>query len=190
MSRGDKREAIVGAMLEVVAEYGFHRAPMSLVAERAGVGAGTIYRYFSDKDAVISACYRALEERLRSAVEADYPAGRPVRERFLHIATRVIRYFLDRPRELRFMQQFHDSPYGADIRREKMFGRGTKDPIMAVFEEGLEQQIIKEFPLPVLFGLAFGPLTLVCRDHAAGFLQLDDPLVETTVEACWDALKR
>ena len=190
MDRGDKRQTIVDAMLEVVAEYGFHGAPMSLVAERAGVGAGTIYRYFSDKNAVIAACYKDLEARFYAVVLSDYPEGRPVRERFLHVAAAVVRHLLGTPSDLRFLQQFQDSPYGADIRREKMFGRGEKDLIRDLFEEGRAQQILKDLPLPVYFALAFGPLVNICRDHISGFLELDEPLIQETVTACWDALRR
>jgi AcrR family transcriptional regulator len=190
MERGDKREAIVGAMLGVVAEYGFHGAPMSLVAERAGVGAGTIYRYFADKDAVIAACYQDLERRFYAGVTQGYPEGRPVRERFLHVATASMRHFLKETQDLRFLQQFHDSPYGAEVRRERLFGQGDKDLLRELFEEGRSQQILKDLPLPILFGLAFGPLAHVCRDHALGFLKFDSRLIGETAQACWDALKR
>lgn len=190
MDRSDKRETVVEAMLEVVAEYGFHGAPMALVAERARVGTGTIYRYFADKDALIAVCYRELEARFVAAVMVGYPEGRPVRERFLHVATAVVRHFLDSPRDLRFLQQFHDSPYGVDVRREKLFGQGDKNLVRELFEEGLAQQIVKDLPLPVLFGLTFGPLIHVCRDHALGFLSLDERLIADTVSACWDAIKR
>ena len=190
MERGGKREAIVEAMLGVVAEYGFHGAPMSLVAERANVGAGTIYRYFQDKDAVIAACYQDLARRFYAGVRKEYPESRPVRERFLHVATAVVRHFLKAPRDLRFLQQFHDSPYGAEVRRERLFGHGDKDLLRELFEEGRSQQILKDLPIPILFGLAFGPLAHVCRDHALGFLELDDRLIKETVQGCWDALKR
>lgn len=190
MDRGAKREAVVDAMLGAVAECGFHGAPVSAVAERAGVGAGTIYRYFEDKDAVIAACYLSVEQRVLAAVRENYPAERPVRERFLHMATAVIRHFRDNPRDFRFMQQFHDSPYGADIRREKMFGQGPRNFVRELFDEARAQQIMKDLPLPILMGLAFGPIVHICRDHAAGFLELNSSLIERTVEACWDALRR
>ena len=37
MEKGDKRCAVIQAAMELVAEHGFHGAPMALVAERAGV---------------------------------------------------------------------------------------------------------------------------------------------------------
>ena len=44
MDCSEKRAAIIQATLELVSEHGFHGCPVALVAERAGVAAGTIYR--------------------------------------------------------------------------------------------------------------------------------------------------
>src|SRR5438067_8425981 len=43
---GDKREAIMSAALELFVERGFYGTAVPEIAERAEVGAGTIYRYF------------------------------------------------------------------------------------------------------------------------------------------------
>ncbi|MDD2501941.1 MAG: helix-turn-helix domain containing protein, partial [Geobacter sp.] len=57
MESTDKRIAVIQATIELVAEYGFHGSPMSRVAKRAGVAAGTIYHYFESKDALIESSY-------------------------------------------------------------------------------------------------------------------------------------
>jgi AcrR family transcriptional regulator len=46
MTKPDKRDEIIRAALELIAEQGFHGAPMAMIAVHDGVGAGTIYRYF------------------------------------------------------------------------------------------------------------------------------------------------
>ncbi|MBQ4491867.1 MAG: helix-turn-helix transcriptional regulator, partial [Deltaproteobacteria bacterium] len=51
----DRRTSILEAALGLIAERGFHGTPAALIAERAGVGVGTIYRYFRDKDELIHA---------------------------------------------------------------------------------------------------------------------------------------
>lgn len=43
------RERLLGAALEVFAERGFEGATMTAIAERAGVGTASTYRYFSGK---------------------------------------------------------------------------------------------------------------------------------------------
>ncbi|HXC93667.1 MAG TPA: helix-turn-helix domain-containing protein, partial [Geobacteraceae bacterium] len=61
MSKNDKRDEIICAALEMIAENGFHGAPMAMIAEQAGVGAGTIYRYFENKDVLINELFREIE---------------------------------------------------------------------------------------------------------------------------------
>jgi AcrR family transcriptional regulator len=43
MAKSERRYEIIGAALELIAEHGFHGAPMAMIAERARVAAGTIY---------------------------------------------------------------------------------------------------------------------------------------------------
>jgi AcrR family transcriptional regulator len=190
MEHREKREAVMQATLELVGEHGFHGAPMAEIAERAGVAAGTIYRFFDSKDTLIKAIYASLEGQVLGAVTCGYPEGRPVRDRFLHTGKAVLGYFMASPLQFRFLEQFHNSPYGVASRREKVFGKKDRNLITDLFEEARSSGVVKDLPLPVLFALAFGPLIDVCRDHILGFIRLDERLVEQTVASCWDAIRQ
>lgn len=191
MTKNIKREEIVRAALELIAEHGFHGAPMAMIAERAGVGAGTIYRYFENKDVMITELFQELEERSKPIIKEGYAPDKPHRERFLHLNTSLIHYFIEYPLDFRFFEQFFNSPYGVAHRRDKLLG--TKegcDVFKELFEDGISQQVMKDLPIVILFDLAFGPILAVARDHILGFIVLDDALIARTVEACWDAIKR
>ena len=188
--KSEKRRAIIEAMVQVVADCGFHGAPVALVADRAAVGAGTIYRYFADKDALIAACYESVEARTLDAVWEGYHEDGTIRERLIHVTTRMIRHFIDHQSDYRFVQHFHDSPYGAEHRREMMFGDEAKNFIRQLFDEGKEGGILKDLPLPILFGLTFGPVVTICREHHLGFVRLDERLIAEIADACWDASRR
>ena len=190
MEQLQKREAVMRATLELVGEHGFHGSPMAAIAVRAGVAAGTIYRFFASKDTLIKEIYTSLEGEILAAVTADYPSERPVRERFLHIGRRLVGFFITSPLQFRFLEQFHNSPYGVACRRDRAFGRKDKNIITELMEDARNQQVIKDLPLPILHALTFGPLIDVCRDHILEFITLDDSLVERTVAACWDAVRR
>ena len=191
MSKIDKREEIVRAALELIAENGFHGAPMAMIADKAGVGAGTIYRYFENKEVLINELYRELEQRLFTVLMQGYSQNNPVRERFLHLGTAILRYCIANPLDFRYLEQFHNSPYGVVHRRDKIFGKADEqDVYRELFEEGVARQVIKGLPLVVLFALAFGPLITVARDHILGFVILDEDLITQTIAACWDGLKR
>jgi AcrR family transcriptional regulator len=190
MIKPEKRDEIIGAALELIAEHGFHGAPMAMIAEKAGVAAGTIYRYFENKDVLIREIYVCLEGEILGAIKEHYPEGRPIPERFMHIGKGLINYFLASPMKFRFIEQFHNSPYGVDCRKEKIFDKKDNDLIAELFEEGEKQQIIKDLPMPILCALTFGPLVDACRDHILQFIELDEPLITRIVSACWDAVKR
>lgn len=191
MSKQDKREEIARAALELIAENGFHGAPMAMIAERAGVGAGTIYRYFENKDVMITDLFRELEERSYPVIKQGYTMDGPLRERFIHLFTALTHYFIDNPLDFRFLEQFFNSPYGVEHRRDKLLGvKGECDVFHDLFQEAISRQIMKDLPIVILFDLAFGPILSVARDHILGFIILDDVLITCSVEACWDAVRR
>ncbi|MDD2318550.1 MAG: TetR/AcrR family transcriptional regulator [Geobacteraceae bacterium] len=191
MTKPDKREEIVGAALELIAEHGFHGAPMAMIAERAGVGAGTIYRYFENKDELINQLYREVEKKMVDDLLVGYPMEKTIRERFLHFGTVLLRYFISHPLDFRYLEQFHNSPYGVEYRRDRILGKKEEfDIFRDLFEEGVSSRVMKDLPLVILFALSFGPLLAVARDHILGFITLDDELIARTGEACWDGVKQ
>lgn len=49
----DKYNAILEAASQVFSSEGFHKAKISKIAEIAGIGAGTVYLYFKNKEAIL-----------------------------------------------------------------------------------------------------------------------------------------
>ena len=137
MKNSDKREEILRAALELIAEHGFHGAPMAMVAERAGVGAGTIYRYFEGKDALIAEIFAELEKKLVEYLLPGYSLDRPLRERFVYLSSMIIRYFMDNAIHFRFIEQYMNSPYGVTLRRERLLGEARDiDLFRNLLQEG------------------------------------------------------
>jgi AcrR family transcriptional regulator len=189
-----KRESIMKATMELIAERGFHRAPTSMIAEKAGVAIGSIYRYFENKDALIIELEREIERLAMKEITLGYDRGRPLRERYFHVAKRMIAYMTGHPLEFRFIEQFYHSPYGNEFRRDRQFARSAMvdshtDILEELYEDGRAAQIIKDFELPVCFSLAFATLFNIARDNIAGFNKLDEVVIDRIVGACWDAIR-
>jgi AcrR family transcriptional regulator len=68
--KGRRREQILEAATRLFAECGYADADTQLLAERLGVGKGTIYRYFPSKEEVFLAAADRVMVRLRDHVEA------------------------------------------------------------------------------------------------------------------------
>ena len=67
----DKRRIILDAALKTFAARGYHGTTVPEVADAAGVGTGTLYRYFEHKEALVNEVYRDAKQRLKGALLTD-----------------------------------------------------------------------------------------------------------------------
>jgi AcrR family transcriptional regulator len=70
-----RRDAILAAARDAAAEGGMAAVQIAPVAERAGVAAGTVYRYFASKTELVAALVAALSEREIAALTAAAKAA-------------------------------------------------------------------------------------------------------------------
>jgi AcrR family transcriptional regulator len=108
-SRADKsaqrRDAILAAALEEFSARGFAAARLEDVAQRAGVGKGTIYLHFRDKEALFQELITTMLVPFITSIEAVPPIGLPVRavlERFVDLFLREI-YATERRKLIRLI---------------------------------------------------------------------------------------
>ena len=77
--RGDKRESILRAAIDVFAQRGFFNAQVADVARAAGVAAGTVYLYFRSKDDLLVSIFdRTMREAIDEARASVGPLADPV----------------------------------------------------------------------------------------------------------------
>src|SRR2546430_10210997 len=65
----DRREQILKAAMVCFAKHGFHQASMHDISAEAGISVGLIYRYFENKEAVISAMADRHKEEIGEVLE-------------------------------------------------------------------------------------------------------------------------
>src|SRR5213076_3153507 len=65
----DRRTQILDAALICFAKRGFHQASMHDISAEAGISVGLIYRYFANKEAVISAMADRHKKEIHEVVE-------------------------------------------------------------------------------------------------------------------------
>lgn len=73
------RDATIDATAALVAEHGLRAVTMSQVAEATGIGRATLYKYFPDVEAILSAWHeREISAHLEQLAEArDQQMGLP-----------------------------------------------------------------------------------------------------------------
>src|SRR5205807_4500268 len=68
-SNADRRSLILEAALVCFAKRGFHQTSMHDISGEAGISVGLIYRYFENKEAVISAMADRHKEEIQQMLE-------------------------------------------------------------------------------------------------------------------------
>lgn len=90
-SRLDTKGRVLDAAFEVFTEKGFHVATVDEIAERAGVGKGTLYRYFSNKEALFNELVRLRLKELEENTQAVFDGGDDV----LTMITKYLRIYFE-----------------------------------------------------------------------------------------------
>lgn len=71
-------DAILDTTVALVAEHGLRSVTMSQIAEEAGIGRATLYKYFPDVEAILAAWHeRQVADHLRHLAELRDRAGDP-----------------------------------------------------------------------------------------------------------------
>lgn len=185
--RGDKRERILAAALECFAEKGFHGTPVPDIAARAKVGAGTIYRYFASKEALVNAVYRLWKQELLDAVLRDFPTSAAPRGQWKHAFRAVVAFGQANPKAFEFLESHHHAPY---LDEESL---GIERNIMlmaqAYFESTRASQVTRDCPPMILIALVWGGVVRFIRSGHEGLLQLDEPTIDRFENLTWEALR-
>ena len=77
----EKRQTLLDAAAETVAEQGLAASPTSLIAKKAGVAEGTLFRYFPTKDDLLNELYIHLKQNMCETLAKHYVPTDPFRSR-------------------------------------------------------------------------------------------------------------
>jgi AcrR family transcriptional regulator len=183
----DKAEVILAAALELFAERGFHGTAVPLVADKAGVGAGTIYRYFPSKEALVNAVFQKHKRALGEAILTEFPGDAPPRAQFHHFWSRISAFALEHPTELAFLELHHHRPY-LDVTSRELEER-VLAPAYAFIAHAQASQTLKPLEPMVLGGIVWGAFTGLVRMAKECRIALSPEIFAQAEQCCWEAIR-
>jgi AcrR family transcriptional regulator len=98
-------DLVLQAAIEVFAAEGFPGADVQVIADRAGVGKGTVYRHFGDKEKLFLAASRHALERVGRSIAQEMHLGRGAADCLRDIALGCARYYLAHPESVELIVQ-------------------------------------------------------------------------------------
>jgi TetR/AcrR family transcriptional regulator, repressor of fatR-cypB operon len=188
----DLGRSLIDAAIGLFAERTYEGTQMPAVAQRAGVGVGSIYRYFPSKEALGNAAFqhakRDLLERLTGAAAGG---GEPVsvRVEFGRFWRCFVAYATERPDAFVFLEHQQHDTY---LSSESIALAAEIDRIAADFiARGQRAGEIRDGDAGQLVALALGAFAgLVRFQRPDGLAALDDNTLGRAEAAVWDLLRR
>jgi len=181
-----KRQAILEAALELFVERGYHGTAVPAVAEKAGVGAGTIYRYFANKEALVNELFREQKQALTAHVLEGFPTGAPAREQHRAFWQRMSDFARQNPRAFAFLELHSHRDYLDDDSlgvEQGIIDFGTR-----FFVSAQERGEVNAGSPMLIMSLVFGAFVGMVRASWEGRLELTDDAIATAEALCWKAI--
>ncbi|HEY1960353.1 MAG TPA: TetR/AcrR family transcriptional regulator [Polyangiaceae bacterium] len=184
----DKKECILSAALDLFAEKGFHGTAVPEIAQQAGVAAGTIYRYFASKEAIVNALFQRQKSLLMAAIMAEFPFDGAARVQIRHFVTSSLSFAKRHPTAFKFLELHHHAPYLDEKSREmEAQAIGMANEVVAQQERA---KALRKAPEGVLPALVWGAIVGYVR---AGWEKRAETGAKSETafeEAIWDAVRR
>jgi AcrR family transcriptional regulator len=185
------REAIVAAALAQVGEGGYASASVQVVARRAGVAVGTVYRHFPSKAELFAEVFRRASQRELDVVTAAAAAdGRAGDERTAAAVEAFARRALAGPV---LAYALIAEPVDPAVESERLrFRRGYRDAFSAALRAGVEAGDLRPHDSDTVAAAIVGALAeaLVGPLSAADHPSRNEALVATLVQFSLNALPR
>lgn len=182
-----KKRAIYESTLRLIKEFGFHGTPMSQIAQEAGVATGTIYHYFSSKDELIVDLYYYARERMQQVIFKDNNQGLPYPEQFAAVWMNLVKYYMQHPEVLSFLEQFFSSPYVKDVYPEDRVC--FQDEVSVFLKQGIQEGYIKALDINIISAAYIGTVSATAKRNIHGRFALKEDDLKKMVAIIWDGIK-
>ena len=158
-----RRAEILDAATAVFSENGFAAADVQEIADKTGVGKGTVYRYFPSKEELFLAAVDHGMRSLKLAVDAAAASAKQPLERIAEGVRAYLAFFDENPAIVELL--IHERAHFRDRKMPTYFVHRDANmaPWQALFRELIQDGVVRDIPVEritdfvsdVLYGTMF-----------------------------------
>ncbi len=178
---------VIDAALALFAERGYHGTTIPQVMAKAGIGAGSLYRLFESKEALVNAVFRSAKRRLERALRDDFDLDVEPHTLFGAFWGRLTAFARAEPVTFRFLELQDHVPYlDGESRSVEL---GVLGPILAVCLDLQRRGGLRADLRPdVLIALVWGAFVGLIKAERLGYLKVDEAVSGMARDACFRAI--
>ncbi|HLO04961.1 MAG TPA: TetR/AcrR family transcriptional regulator [Symbiobacteriaceae bacterium] len=179
-----RAEAVLAAALRLFTERGYEATSVPQIATAAGVGVGTIYRYFAAKEVLVNELFRTWKGQLLAALRGALAGDGGVRARFDAIWAALVEFQRANPAAFAFLEMHYHGAYLDDASQAVV---AEVNQLVAEFVAAGAGEL-KPLPAPVLAAIVFGAFVGLVKAAEAGEIRLDEGTLAAAGACAWAAI--
>ena len=182
------RQRLFRAALDLFTTVGYRGTTTPMLAERAGIAEGTIYRHVRSKEALLNEVYRGAQCWATAAVrELDDRTLGPA-ERLQRLGRRFVEAAGRDPAALRMLLLEREERLLDERSREA--AREFRGLLQGIVASGKSDGVVRAGPAELWAGVWLAVVGWVGERVAGGEWPPDHPQVTMALDAAWDAIRQ
>lgn len=184
----NKRDDIMEAALILFAERGYDGTTVPMIAEKAKVGAGTIYRYFENKESLVNSLFQnhvgKFSDMLRKSLDEQ---SNDFREQFHLLFQQMVHFAKQNDHALQFIDS-HSAGHYLDEKSVQIF-EDFLDFLRTFALKGTEQGVLCSLEPKAIISIVFGAFAHLYKLIRLGAIEESPELLRQVEECCWNAIR-
>ncbi len=181
------RQKLLRAALELFTGEGFLASTTPLIAQRAGVAEGTIYRHFTSKEHLLNEVYRGTQRWAIGVVkEVDADRSLKAPERLARIARRFVETAERDPAGARMLLRQRDAKFLDVPSRDA--ARDFREAVQQVVAAGKADGMVRAGPAELWTSVWLVILAFIIERVASREWSMDQPQVGQALDSAWSAI--
>jgi len=187
MSVEDTRKRLLDTTRKLLISKGLQNTSMSLISKTSRVSVGSIYNLYESKEELINDAYMDSRQRMMdAALHIPVDALDTPKSYYKKMARSYLDAAFQYPDDFLFLSQYHLSPViDKNILNSPDVPIGLPEHTVSYY---VQKGILKPLEPRALDYIALGIVNQIINAHYSGFLTLTEDMIDTLLEACWDAI--
>ena len=158
-----------------------------MIAASAKVGAGTIYRYFDNKEVLVNTIFQDNVSTFTKTLEAQFPYKESTRKQFHHIYKSMLLFTNQNEHALYFIKT-HSAAHFLNEQSLSDFQQLLKI-LQTFFDNGKTQKDIRDLPSEALIAIVYGAFLELQHLVRSGDLDPSPELLSRIEDSLWDSVR-
>lgn len=184
----DKRTQILIAAESVLAERGFYAFSMQNLANTAGVAAGTLYRYFDSKEALMNELQKFIREQSANTILAGFSECPTIKEKYNLVWQNIFDCVIANPRRLTLIEILHCIP---NVGREDitLFENDAFKPLISFYQQGIDTKQFLNWQLFALIAVSIDTAISLAKQVIRERVTPDQKQLQQVRDASWNIIQ-